>query len=132
MVKVLQMVGKKAPSQKSILSISYDRSLLLTREWMLQEAGYDVTSTIGFTEAVAQCGQASYDLVIIGHSIPRPDKLVLIAEVKRNRAVPILSIERHGEQGLPEADAWVDSIEGPEVFISVVHKILRPPTAARA
>ena len=132
MAKVLQMTAKKGSPQKSILSISYNQSLLLTREWMLKEAGYDVTSAIGLTEAMVQCSQASYDLVIIGHSIPRPDKLVLIAEIKRNRFVPILSIDRHGEHGLPEADVWVDSIEGPEVFLSVVHKILHSPAAARA
>lgn len=132
MAKVLQMTGKNISAQKSILSISYNESLLLTREWMLKGEGYHVTSALGLTEAVVQCRQASYDLAIIGHSIPRPDKLVLIAEIKKNCVVPILSIDRHGEQGLPEADVWVDSIEGPEVFLSVVHKILRSPAAARA
>lgn len=37
-----------------------------------------MTSALGFTEAVEQCKVGSFDLCIIGHSIPHPDKRELI------------------------------------------------------
>ena len=67
----------------SVLSISYDESLLRTRERILKAAGFDVTSALGFTEASAHCGKSSFDLVIIGHSLPRTDKAALVQEIRR-------------------------------------------------
>ena len=121
------LIKMKDPSSpKSILSISYDEPLLLTREWMLKAQGYEVTSAIGFTEALLRCN-CYYDLAIIGHSIPRQDKLALIAEIKKRCRAQVLSIVRHGEQGLSEADGWVDAIDGPEALLHAVQKILGSP-----
>ena len=124
MTKAIEL--KETSSPKSILSVSYDEPLLLTREWMLKADGYHVTSAIGFTEALSYCNRP-YDLAIIGHSIPRRDKLALIAEIKKRCHAPVLSIVRHGELGLPEADAWVDSGDQPEALLRAVDSILYSP-----
>ena len=54
-------MANRAPS---ILSISYDESLLRTREWLLRASGFTVTSALGFTEAAAHCRNSDFDLVI--------------------------------------------------------------------
>jgi DNA-binding NtrC family response regulator len=111
-------------SGPAILSISYDEPLLQTREWILKAEGYDVTSAAGFTEGVRHCGDKAFDLVIIGHSIPRTDKLALIAEFRKYGKAPVLSILRHGEGPLAEANYWVDSADGPEALVRMVKKAL--------
>lgn len=68
---------------KRILSVSYDVSLLATRGMLLEQRGYSVTSALGFTQALAECRTASFDLFILGHSIPEPDKLELIKTFRK-------------------------------------------------
>lgn len=58
-----------------ILSVSYDVSLLGTRQMILQNQGHEVVSALGFTEALKQCQSSKkFDLFILGHSIPHSDK----------------------------------------------------------
>lgn len=93
----------------SVLSISYDESLLRTRERILKAAGFDVTSALGFTEASAHCDNSSFDLVIIGHSLPRSDKAALVQEIRRHNHTRILGLRRQGEESLTGVDHSVDS-----------------------
>lgn len=41
--------------EKHILSVSYDQPLLVTRQLILEQAGYDVSSAFGFAEAMEVC-----------------------------------------------------------------------------
>jgi len=114
----------------SILSISYDEPLLYTREWILKAQGFQVVSACDLTEALKRCRTDVFDLAIMGHSIPRSDKLVLIQEFKRKRYAPVLSLVKHGDAPLPEADYWVEASEGPEVLVRAVKTALdgKPPS----
>jgi len=107
---------------KRILSVSYDDILLATREMLLEQQGYDVTSALGFTEAVEQCQKSDFDLFILGHSIPDKDKLHLIETFRENCPAPILSLERIGENKIP-CDFHA-SPDDPARFVKVVHEIL--------
>ena len=108
-----------------ILSISYDPSLLRTRQIMLERAGFKVTSALGFTEAQEHCQpDANFDLVLLGHTVPRKDKSALITLLKQRCNKPMLSIRRHGYPPVPEADFSVDSHEGPEALIRAVKSAL--------
>ncbi len=83
-----------------ILSIAYDESLLRTREWILKSAGDKVTSALGFTSAIAHCGNGGFDLVILGHTIPYPDKVALIERIRTHNHSDILALRRFGEKSL--------------------------------
>lgn len=48
-----------------ILSVSYDVSLLATRQLMLELKGYQVTSALGFTDALQHCKNGGFDLFIL-------------------------------------------------------------------
>ena len=108
----------------SILSISYDESLLRTREWLLRGAGFSVTSALGFTQAAAHCGNAGFDLVVIGHSIPQSDRAALIQQVRTHNHTRILSLRRQGEEPVTDADHCVESSLGPDAFIAAVKTVL--------
>lgn len=105
-----------------ILSVSYDLSLLATRQWLLEQRGYIVTSAHGFTKAMEQCHQPDFDLFVLGHSIPGADKLSLIKTFRENCSAPILSLERHGEDFV-QCDFHASPDE-PEKFVTVVDDIL--------
>jgi DNA-binding NtrC family response regulator len=78
---------------KRILSVSYDGVLLATREMLLEQKGYNVTSASGFTESAEHCKNGSFDLFVLGHSIPHKDKLHLIESFQNNCSALILSLE---------------------------------------
>jgi len=82
---------------KRILSVSYDPSLLATRQMVLETQGYTVTSALGFAEAMGKCKTASFDLFILGHSIPANDKRELMRTFKEHCPAPILSLDRVNE-----------------------------------
>jgi DNA-binding response OmpR family regulator len=107
---------------KRILSVSYDDILLTTREMLLADRGYEVTSVLGFTAAEEQCHNDGFDLFILGHSIPDRDKLHLIQTFKENCSAPILSLERIGENQVP-CDFHA-SPDDPAKFVQVVYDIL--------
>lgn len=95
----------------SVLSISCDESLLRTREWILKAAGFDVTSALGFAQATAHCNNNGFDLVIVGHSLPRSDKATLVREIRSHNHSRILGLCRHGEEPVPGMDHSVDPFD---------------------
>jgi DNA-binding response OmpR family regulator len=107
---------------KRILSVSYDPVLLATRQMLLEQKGYSVTSALGFTQSVEHCRNKGFDLFILGHSIPEKDKLHLIETFRGSCAAPILSLERIGE---PQVQCdFHASPDDPAEFLQVVDGIL--------
>lgn len=41
-----------------------------TRQYIFEQAGFDVVSAWGFTEAIAQCKEGAFDLVVLGQYPP--------------------------------------------------------------
>jgi len=107
---------------KRILSVSYDSVLLATREMLLEQRGYEVTSAHGFTDAVKHCQDDGFALFILGHSIPHNDKVQLIETFRKSCSAPILSLERLGEIQVPSD--FHASPDNPGKFMKVVDDIL--------
>ena len=73
-----------------ILSVSYDPTLLMTRELLLQQLGHTVTSVEGFARAFAACESGTrVDLLILGHSIPHDDKVAIVTKARHTCNCPI-------------------------------------------
>jgi DNA-binding response OmpR family regulator len=107
---------------KRILSVSYDPSLLETRQMLLEGSGYTVTSALGFIPAIQHCKKNGYDLFILGHSIPLKDKQELMRTFRENCPAPILSLERSNESRV-ESDFHASPFH-PEEFLATVGTIL--------
>ena len=107
---------------KRILSISYDSVLLKTRQVLLEQAGYEVVSAVGFAEAIKHCA-GDFDRIIMGHSIPQEDKKAMLKEIHRHGCnAPLLSLLRVGEVPIPEATRGIDP--SPQRLIETVREIL--------
>lgn len=110
---------------KHVLSVSYNKALLRTRELLLRRRGYNVTSEFGFTTAVEACKAARFDLFILGHSIPRTDKSELIKTFRRYCSAPVLLLLRQGESVEAGADGSV-SPDDPELLLDRIDQMLSP------
>ena len=111
-----------------ILSVSYDGVLLATRRLLLEGAGHRVVSAMGFAEALSLC-DSHFDLIIMGHSIPRKDKVAIVAELRRRGcAAPLLSLLRHGDKPLAEAVEWIEA-DQPQELLKAVSRILKKSRA---
>ena len=109
-----------------IFSISYDSMLLRTRELLLQQMGHTVTSAEGFAEAFELCDQqpGTFDLMILGHSIPHEDKRAIIRRCGQTCRCSVLALTKTNEQSVPEADRSVDPSNTQE-FVAAIHDLLR-------
>jgi DNA-binding response OmpR family regulator len=113
-----------------ILSISYDPSLLFTRQAMLQLAGYDVVSAEGFADAIEH-SNGHFDLIIMGHSIPQKDKRAIVASLNEHGcAAPLLSLLRHGEHRIPEAARSADP-QDVELLLKTVKEMISEHVEAK-
>lgn len=114
------------PSQKRrILSISYDEALLATRQMILEQAGFEVISSLGFAESLENSKKGPFDLVVLGHSLPLKDKSAIVAALRKTKSKPkVLSIRRHGYAPIPEADASVEAVDGPQALLEAVRQAL--------
>src|SRR5438067_4951662 len=107
-----------------ILNISYEPSLARTRQALLENAGFTVTTVLSEEEAVAEAKRCEYDLAIVGHSIPRGDKERIVKEIAVCDS-HILSLRRHGDLPVAEADYSMEAIEGPTALLNTVREIFR-------
>jgi DNA-binding NtrC family response regulator len=109
-----------------ILSLTYDPSLARTREMLLTGAGFEVSTFADVDKAIAACQNTSYDLVVLGHSIPLAERRSLVKAVRSRCATPVLAMLRHGETPVPQADYFFDSTENPARLLAMVQDILSP------
>ena len=110
---------------KRILSISYDRSLLWTRQLLLEQLGYQVFSAEGFAQAweATENRNHRFDLIILGHSIPPNDKKAMVAHMRDSCACPILALLRPYESPVSEVEMSIDAGD-PNAFLIAVRKML--------
>ena len=80
-----------------ILSVSFDRELLETRELLFQSVGYEVSSTARVAQAVELVRLQKFDLIVLGHSLGI-DRERLIADLQKVTSAPILAL--HKEYGV--------------------------------
>jgi DNA-binding response OmpR family regulator len=116
------MFGPGMKAMPRILSISYDKALLHTRAMMLSREGFEVESAVGFSAAIQACKNGTFDLVIMGHSIPPEDKSAIIKQLRAVCSTPILALRRPNEAPIKAAEYNLDSGD-PRQFLSYIKEI---------
>jgi CheY-like chemotaxis protein len=88
-----------------VLSVSYDKPLMHSRQMLREHEGYTVVSSLGFTASIAHCRRGGFDLFILAHSIPDPDKQELVDRFRKHCPAPIIVLCRHAfEEAVRGAD----------------------------
>ena len=90
---------------------------------LLEREGHQVVSCLGFTESMKRCEEGSFDLFLLGHSIPHTDKQKLVESFREHCPAKIISLRRNaGEQPVDGADYHVEP--DPEPRLKLVREIL--------
>jgi len=113
-------------SSARILSISYDPNLAATREMLFTSVGFQVSSVTAIDEAIQLCSREQFGLIVIGHSIPLESRRLLVRELRRRCATPLLALHRPGEPAVTGVDYAFDSTQSPARLLAEVIGILRP------
>lgn len=107
---------------KKILSVSRDRSILLSRNDALAIAGFSVSSPKQPEEAVHILLTTDIDVIVLGHSIPKSERMMLSEQFREVKpGVPIIVLFDHRPEPNEAADAFVPVSAGPEVLIGAIH-----------
>jgi len=123
-VPIPDLPADRTLASPRILSVSFDAVLARTREMILSAAGFHVATYTDLEDAVEACRQNSFDLILIGHSIPLRQRSSLLLEVRALCQAPVLALLRHGEAPLPGADYVFDASQSPVQLLEMVMNIL--------
>lgn len=102
-----------------VVCVSWEPELAKTRELLLRQAGYQVTTVLGQRDLSKLHQVTSADLLILAHSVPREEKLQALTVFRRNCSAPVLSLLRPHQSPLPEVDYAVEAFE-PREFLDAV------------
>ena len=111
-------------SAPHILCVSWDPSLAKTRELLLLQYGYQVTSALGAENSIQRCS-TNVDLLLLGHSVPRNHKQEILNLFRTFNSSPALSLLAPGQEPLPNVDFAVEFLN-PAQLIATLHRILPP------
>jgi DNA-binding NtrC family response regulator len=84
------------PGYTRILSVGHDHHLLSLRSIILESAGFDVIEAYSVSDALRLAQSDAVDLVLICHTLPKPEQKRLIAAIReRRRLMPVLCVIAH-------------------------------------
>jgi len=84
------------PKHNRILSVAYIKSLGVSREALLEAAGYDVQAVQDLSEALLQLKKSQFDLAIVGHAVPRAEDPVIVDAAKHAGNTPTVLLYAAG------------------------------------
>ncbi len=105
-----------------ILVASGEENLRQTRKLILEQAGYEVVSTLGVTAALSQCSNSNFDLFVIGHSIPDEHKRTLVDTFRRSSTAPIVCVTPTSGCPIKGIDSRIEPL--PEALLAGVSELI--------
>ena len=113
------------PLQTLILNVSYDQSLLDSRELVLCSVGYAVESTSSIEDALRRFRARHFHAVLIGHSVPERDRRHFISLIRQhNPSVPVVFVSNECEP-IDDPSADITTVNHPERLLESMSVALR-------
>lgn len=114
-----------------VLSVGYDRHLMLSRSLLLRNSGYEVTEAYSRHQALAFARSDATDLLLICHTVPENEQRALISAVHKQRLpIPILCMSESDFLPAPlEGSIMVSNT--PAELLAEIDSALRQKMAAR-
>src|SRR5512147_3057594 len=112
------------PPGPAVLSVSRDRSLLLTRKAVLRRAGFTVNAVTSYKEAVSIAHNARPVVAILDQTIPWREREKLATALKKaHHSIRVVEIAVGTDPcPLRSVDGILGSPEGPEVLVAAVRE----------
>jgi len=108
---------------KTVICISWQPNLAITRQALLTNLGLRVISALGEREARDSCREVAH-LMILGHSVPLEERRKLINCFREYNSAPVLMLLLSGEAKLPEATHGIESADAEDV-VRALQEILQ-------
>jgi CheY-like chemotaxis protein len=106
-----------------VLSVGQDSSLLMTRNLVLETAGYTVVPSLSIKEAFNRFMAGDFDLVILDYSLPAKDRERLASLIRATSLrTPVVSVVQVSGWNDPYVDTTVES--EPEMLLIGVREAL--------
>src|SRR5215471_16354212 len=112
---------------RTVLSVSQHSATQITRNLILERAGYRVLSTGDLHEAISLFEQNDVHAVVLGDSISAEKRHALGSSLRRSKPViPIVMICKiNDSRELREmADEQVEALEDPEILLAALERVL--------
>ena len=104
-----------------ILSVGHDRHLLSLRSMLLGSSGFDVIEAYSISDALRLAQSDAVDLVLICHTLPKPEQKRLIAAIReRRRLMPVLCVIAHDFAMAADGSSITDN--APHLLLDALHK----------
>jgi CheY-like chemotaxis protein len=116
---------------KTVITISRDEPLQMTRTALLIHAGYSVIALTTDAEVIkylALEGRPSVNLILLCHSVPETSRISLcIALKKAIPNAPILMLENGYDPTSAQIDGRLENIHSPEAMLDTVQLLISKP-----
>jgi len=128
-----QRKGAASDIAKTVVTISRDEPLQMTRTALLTHAGYSVialTSDAEVMSFISLEGRVSVNLILLCHSVPEASRVFLCKALKKAIPnAPILMLYNNYDPTLAEVDGRLENVHSPEAMLDTVQLLISKPNA---
>ena len=121
-------------SLKTIITISRNEPLQMTRTALLSRAGYSVVALTSDAEVMAYLelkGDPAINLILMCHSVPETSRVSLCKALKKDLpGVPILMLYNGYDPTLVEVDGRLENVQSPQALLDTVQLLISKPDAS--
>jgi CheY-like chemotaxis protein len=118
---------------KTVITISRDEPLQMTRTVLLRHAGYSVVALTTDAEVMkylASDARPSINLILLCHSVPEASRISICRALKKSIPnAPILMLENSYDPTSAEIDGRLENIHSPEAMLDTVQLLISKPDA---
>ncbi len=111
----------------TILCVSKYSPAQVTRNMILERAGYNIVSVVDPAEAVQIFAESAVNAVVFGDSIPSEQRLELALKFKGlNKAVPIVALSNSSGSQFASGivDEQLESLGDPHLLLEALQRVL--------
>ena len=121
---------------KTVITISRNGPLQMTRTALLNRAGYSVVALTSDAEVMAYLAlkeRPAINLILMCHSVPETSRVSLCHAIKENIPnAPILMLYNGYDPTLAEVDGRLENVESPQALLDTVQLLISKPVTSEA
>ena len=119
---------------KTVITISRNEPLQMTRTALLNRAGYSVVALTSDAEVMtylALKGRPAINLILMCHSVPETSRVSLCKALKKDiPGAPILMLYNGYDPTLAEFDSRVENVESPQALLDTIQLLISKPVTS--
>ena len=125
------MSSQTTSPEKTVVTISRDEALQMTRTELLCRAGYSVvafTTDAEVMKYLALDGRPSINLILLCHSVPETSRVLLCEALKTHIPnAPILMLYNGYDPTAAKVDGRLENLHSPESLLDTVQILISKP-----